>query len=103
MWQSRPMQKVKIKVSRYDIFDYVVGNSIFDPIEKCIDPTKYEVYDTFIYDVEGKKDLIQGDKYCRFEKEMAFLKKNARSMQPNEIDRLCEELEEIAPESLNVD
>jgi len=103
MWYIRPMQKVKIKVSRYDIFDYVVGNSIFDPIEKCIDPTKYEVYDTFIYDVKSKKDLIQGDKYCRFEKEMALLKKNARSMQPNEIDRLCEELEEIAPESLNVD
>ena len=96
------MQEVKIKVSRYDIFDYVVGNSIFDPIEKCIDPTKYEVFDTFIYDVKGNKNLTQGDKYCRFEREMGNLKKNARSMRPDEIDRLCEELEEIAPESLDV-
>ncbi len=97
-----PMQKQRIKVSRYDIFDYVVGNSIFGPIEKCIDPTKYEVFDTFIYDNQNKKNLSQGEKYCRFEREVEKLKSNARSMQPNEIDRLCEELEEIAPTDLDL-
>ena len=102
MWNIRPMQKVKIRVNRYDIFDYVVGNSIFDPIEKCIDPTIYEVFDTFIYDIKGKQNLSQGVKYRRFEKEVQRLKNNARSMQPDEIDRLCEELEEIAPESVDL-
>ena len=41
------VQKVKIKINKYDIFDYAVGQTTFDPIEKCIDPMRYEVFDTF--------------------------------------------------------
>ena len=58
------MQKVKIKVSRYDIFDYVVGNSTFDPIEKCIDPLRYEVFDTFIFDSKERKNIDQDEEFC---------------------------------------
>ena len=96
------MQKVKIKVSRYDIFDYVTSRSTFDPIEKCIAPIRYEVFDTFIYDNQQQKNITQGDKFCKFEWEVTKLRNNARHMMPDEIDRICEELEEIAPQSLDL-
>lgn len=54
------MQKTKIKVSRYDIFDYVIGISNFDPIEKCIDPIRYEVFETFIFDNKKKRRSPSG-------------------------------------------
>lgn len=91
------MQKTKIKVNRYDIFDYVIGISNFDPIEKCIDPIRYEVFDTFIFDSEGGKDLPQGKAFCKFEKELIKLKTFSRKMDNSEIDRISMELEEIAP------
>ena len=102
MAYTRLMQKVKIKVSRYDIFDYVTSRSTFDPIEKCIDPLRYEVFDTFIYDSKEKKNITQDEKFCKFEWELTKLRNNDRHMQPDEIDRICEELEEIAPDSLDL-
>ena len=54
------MERVTIQVSRYDIFDYVVGNSTFDPIEKCINPIRYEVFDTFIFDSVKKMQHRSG-------------------------------------------
>jgi hypothetical protein len=96
------MQQIEIKVSRYDIFDYVTSRSTFDPIEKCIDPIRYEVFDTFIYDSEEKKNISQGEKFCKFELEVSKLRNNAQHMLPDEIDRICEELAEIAPKSLDV-
>mgnify|MGYP003120844891 CR=1 FL=1 len=91
------VQKVKVKISKYDIFDYA-----FDPIEKCIDPMRYEVFDTFIYDTKEKKNIDQSEDFCRFSKQVSKLRSNARKMQPSEIDLLCEELEEIAPKSISI-
>jgi hypothetical protein len=96
------MEKVKIKVSRYDIFDYVVGNSTFDPIEKCIDPIRYEVFDTFIFDNKAKCNIDQDEQFRDFGEQVAKLRIRARKMQRDEIDRLCEELEEIAPVSISL-
>ena len=36
---------MRIKIERADIFNYVVGNTNYDPIERQIDPEKYEVYE----------------------------------------------------------
>tara|TARA_R100000742_G_C4246300_1_gene65194 strand:- start:69 stop:359 length:291 start_codon:yes stop_codon:yes gene_type:complete len=96
------MQKVRIKVSRYDIFDYVVGNSTFDPIEKCIDPIRYEVFDTFIFDSKLKCNINQDSDFCKFEWEVSKLRNRARKMDQLEINRICEELEEIAPTDISL-
>ena len=53
------MSKVNIEVDPNYIFSYVVGNSLFEPIEKCIDSTRYEVYDAFIYDLKTQNYLDQ--------------------------------------------
>ena len=87
---------------RYDIFDYVVGNSTFDPIEKCIDPIRYEVFDTFIFDNKAKCNIDQDEQFRDFGEQVAKLRIRARKMQRDEIDRLCEELEEIAPVSISL-
>jgi|TARA_R110000824_G_scaffold13784_3_gene59427 hypothetical protein len=91
------MEKVNIKVNRHDIFNYVVGNSVFDPIEKCIDPTQYEVLDAFIYDSKNKTQKMQSAEYQRFCWEVGKLKQFSENMKKPEIERVCEELEEIAP------
>ena len=96
------MEKVKIKVSKYDIFDYVVVNSTFDTIEKCIDPIRYEVFDTFIFDNKGRCNIDQDEQFRDFGEQVSKLRRKARKMQRDEIDRLCEELGEIAPVSISL-
>jgi len=91
------MSKVPIKINRNDIFNYVVGNSVFDPIEKCIDPTRYEVLDAFIYDAQNKRQMVQSTEYQRFCWEVSKLKQFSEKMERREIESVCEELEEIAP------
>ena len=51
--------KHRIKVKKEDIFLYVVGNSLFDPIERCIGFDRYEAFDTFIYDNETDRKYNQ--------------------------------------------
>jgi hypothetical protein len=96
------MSKVKIKVDPNYIFTYVVGNSLFEPIEKCIDSTRYEVYDSFIYDLKTKDYLNQGEQYQKFYIEVAKLKKMAKEMSRKEIESLCREIAEIAPEYVEI-
>ena len=96
------MPKVKIKVDPNYIFTYVVGNSLFEPIEKCIDSTRYEVYDVFIYDLKTKDYLNQGERYQKFYIEVAKLKKMAKEMSRKEIESLCKEIAEIAPEYVEI-
>ncbi len=96
------MTDVKIKVDPNYIFTYVVGNSMFEPIEKCIDSTRYEVYDSFIYDLKTKDYLNQGEQYQKFYIEVAKLKKMAKEMSRKEIESLCREIAEIAPEYVEI-
>ena len=96
------MTEVKIKVDPNYIFTYVVGNSMFEPIEKCIDSTRYEVYDVFIYDLKTKDYLNQGEQYQKFYIEVAKLKKMAKEMSRKEIESLCREIAEIAPEYVEI-
>ena len=97
------MKDTPIKVNRNEIFNFVVGNSIFDPIEKCIDPTRYEVFDTFIYDNETARKYTQGPIYNRFCWEVTKLKNLSENMTGAEIIRICEELEEIAPKLITLE
>ena len=96
------MQEQKILINKFDIFNYVVGNSHYDPIEKCIDPTRYEVYDYFIYDSQERKRYNQKQDYVIFCNEVTKLKKNAPDMSQREITSLCEELAEIAPTKIEL-
>ena len=96
---------INITVAKEDIFDYVVGNATYDPIEKCIDPTLYETYGDFIlrHDDDGNREYInQGEDYQYFYQEMYKLKNLAKKMSKQEILRICEELEEVAPNTVNL-
>lgn len=96
------MAKVNIEVDPNYIFSYVVGNSLFEPIEKCIDSTRYEVYDAFIYDLKTQNYLDQSDEYQKFYWEVIKLKRLAREMSFREINSLCEEIAEIAPKYVEI-
>jgi len=91
-----------IKVNCYDIFHYVIGNSNYDPIEKCIDSKVYEVFDQFIYNNETKETIEQEKDFVSFSEQVSFLRSNAKNMRGDEILRICEELEEIAPKYIKL-
>jgi len=95
---------VNISVSKSDIFNYVVGKASYDPIEKCIDPTVYETYSDFIlcHDGDQQEYIYQNKDYEYFYKEMTKLKKLSKDMSGGEIARICEELEEVAPKTINL-
>lgn len=91
-----------IKVNRNDIFNYVVGNSCYDPIEKCIDCKSYEVFDEFIYNNETKETIEQDEEFNIFSKQVSMLRSKSKDMSGDEILRICEELEEIAPKTIKL-
>lgn len=86
-----------IQVSRNDIFNYIVGNSSYDPIERCIDCKSYEVFDEFIYNNQTKETIEQEEDFIIFSKQVSLLRSKASKMKGEEIIKICEELEEIAP------
>ena len=96
------MNPFKIKISVNDIFDYVVGNSNYNPIERCIDPTRFEVFDFGIYDNQNKKTIEQDDKFKFFCSEVSKLRSIAKEMDQKEIQSICGELESIAPIEINI-
>jgi len=92
------MNKFDIKVNSNDIFNWVVGSSVFDPIERCVDPTRYETFDAFIYDSKTKTNILQAEEYQKFNLEVIKLKRLSRKMNKREIQSVCEEICEIAPQ-----
>ena len=95
-------QSMQIKINQSDIFDYVVGNSVYDPIEKIIDPTWYEVFDVSIYNRKKKEFYDQSLEYKNFCNQISQLRRNAANMDRAEIIRICVELEETAPVEINL-
>jgi hypothetical protein len=95
---------INISVSKSDIFNYVVGKASYDPIEKCIDPTLYETYSDFVLRNDGDQQeyIYQDEDYKHFYEEMSKLKKLSKCMSRDEIIRICEELQEIAPKTINL-
>jgi len=93
---------VNIKVSSDDIFEYVVRNSNFCPIEVLIDNQRYAAYDPFIYDSVAKEMIDQDDIYEDFCKQVSHLRSQASEMSGEEIHRICVELEEIAPKTIKL-
>lgn len=87
----------KIEINKEDIFDYVVGNSCYDAIEKIIDPMQYEIYDCGIYDNFAKKMIKQSVCYEVYCAHVTNLRKRAKEMSRKEILQLCLEIKEIAP------
>lgn len=93
---------VNIKVSSDDIFEYVVKNSNFCPIEVLIDNQRYAAYDPFIYDSVAKEMIDQDHVYESFCKQVSLLREKASEMNGDEIHRICVELEEIAPKTIKL-
>ena len=91
-----------ISVNKDDIFNYVVGNSSYDPIEKCIDCKSYEVFDEFIYNNVTKETIEQDEDFVVFSRQVSQLRVKAQNMSGDEISRICEELEEIAPKTIKL-
>jgi hypothetical protein len=93
---------LNIEVDADDIFEYVIGNSCYCPIETQIDCERYATYDPFIYDSFNKEMIHQDDPYVSFCTQVSLLKARAPKMSGDEIHRICVELEEISPKTIKL-
>jgi hypothetical protein len=93
---------MKVKITKEEIFYYVTGISCYDALERIIDPTKYDIQTDSIYDKVNNRLMSQESDYVYYMEQVSKLKEFARTMQINEIRRLCEEIAEIAPKEINV-
>jgi hypothetical protein len=95
-------ETINIKISIDDIFEYAVGNSVFCPIERQIDSERYATYDPFIYDSIEKRMIDQDPFYKYFSEQVSKLRSLSSDMSAEEVYRVCEELEEIAPRTIKL-
>lgn len=96
------MKEYSIKISSTNIFNYVVGNSSYDPIERCIDPTRFNVSGTEIYDNSSKQSYPQDERFYFFYSEVKKLRSVAKEMDIKEIQSICDELEQVAPVKITI-
>ena len=94
--------EIKLNINQNDIFDYVVGNSNYDPIEKSIDPVRYEIFDESIYDNFLKVSIPQKEDYKNFCSQVSKLRRESSKMSRAEVISICEELFEIKPEEISI-
>lgn len=93
---------MQVKITKEDIFHYVVGISSYDALERIIDPTKYVLQADCIWDKVNGTFVSQESDYVYYMEQVRKLKEFAPKMPASEIRRLCEEIEEIAPKEINV-
>ena len=96
------MSNYSIKVSAKDILNYVLGNSGYDPIERCIDPSRFIVSESEIFDNLTQKSYAQDEVFFFFYSELKKLRSLAKQMDIKEIQSICDELEQIAPDKINL-
>lgn len=93
---------MKINIKKEDILKYVTRKSNYDAIEKIIDPAKYEVFDCGIYNFENCEMVAQSEEYEKYCIWVSGLRRNAKDMTAWEINRLCDEIAEIAPKEIKL-
>jgi hypothetical protein len=100
----------EIKVDKKNILNFVIGEDHDHPLERSLDSIdgkdhRYETFETFIYDSRSKQKQTQNDDYVFFYKEVVGLRtlvQDEAKISGGEILRMCEELAEIAPTSVEL-
>lgn len=87
---------MKIKTNSNDVFRYVVGNTLRDPVESCIDSeNRYEVFDNGIFDHTTKQILVQNSSFVDFCEAVSNLKSKASQLPTEEIFFHCKSLSSV--------
>ena len=100
----------KIKVDKRDILNFAIGEDNYHPLGRSLDRLKgkdhrYETFETFIYDSKHKRKQTQNNDYVFFYKEVSalrFLIQRGAKITGNELMKLCGELLEIAPATVEL-
>lgn len=96
------------KVFPEDIFDYVIGNSPYDAIEKQMTQTQrqvFELFDEFVVNVENSDIYPQSKGYMEYMKFVSNLKYDFhhKKMSYDETYAICVEIAEISPNHINLE
>jgi len=71
------------------------------PLRSVLIPPSMRLTENILH-IQDQEYIYQEEDYCWFYKEMFKLKIKALDMHTSEILRLCEEIEEIAPKTVNL-
>lgn len=84
---------MKISIDENDLFRYVVGNTVIDPIEAQVDfENRYEVFDFVIYDHHRKRFIEQPETFKIFSQQVSKLRSVSKSMDTSFILEECSRL-----------
>jgi len=105
------MKDKAIKIRKKDLYEYIIGEAGYHPIEVALDENylfneRYEIFDAFIYDCALKKKIVQGVDYINFVKEVDKLRQmklSGKDISKRETISMCIELYEIAPKTVLID
>lgn len=88
-----------IQVDYNDLFRYVVGNTLRDPIESVIDfENRYEVFDGGIFDHSSKTLLKQDSGFVDFCSAVSKLKSIAGKLSREELSLRCRDFSLVSIE-----
>ena len=93
---------MNISLKTKDIFEYAIGESQYDAIEKVIDPKQYEVFDCGIYDNKARSFIKQSEEYEVYCAAVSHLRKRAKHMSREDVLKACEDIALIAPRTIKL-
>lgn len=96
-----------VKANKNDIYEYVIGLSPYDALERSMDQAdraRYEFYDEFIYDFQESKKYRQNAAYVKYMDEVTKLKRifKEEGMSHAETMKVADSIASIAPKEVNL-
>lgn len=89
-----------INITFKDVFDYVINNTSYNPIEKYLDPTLFETCTDFIKNKKTGESIDQDPNYKFFLIKLEQLRSIAKEINLKDLESACEEMTESCPKKI---
>jgi hypothetical protein len=93
---------MKARIKYQDIVNYVLGTTSYHPLEFVLDPMRYEIRNSNIFDKKTHQCYQQEDEFFKFNMQVAGLKNLVNEMDSLQIQTFCRELERFSPLQINL-
>ena len=94
------MNSQSINITFKDVFDYVINNTSYNPIEKYLDPTLFETCADCIKNKKTAEIINQDSGYEFFLIKLEQLKSIAKEINLKDLQSSCEEIKELSPKTI---
>lgn len=99
--------KTEIYVDKNDVFDYIIGNTNIDAIERSINRDRFEVRNDGIYDWYTKETIPQSEEYTVYCQRVSILRQQIMEsrrcfseIDATELQNQCNKIAAKAPKEI---